>query len=343
MKTRDPFFDIVKLLAIFMVVFRHVMFSSDTMLYPTWVSNATVGMNMPVFFLLSGWFAWPTIATHDWHKLGRHLKSYMWPTVSLIVIFSCVQPFYDGMSWNFKDVFVSSVKTWLFGPWFIWVLCECYLIMFVAHIAGGRLQRTLVIMVAVSVFLMFVPEYRGIVYKLSLRHMLPYFVIGAVFRKLDIRLWEGNLLGPLALLAFLLVVFLEGDASKNGMSFYSGDSSWSAFLSWQSAATFFARPIVGVVGSIGFMWGIKRILSVALMVRQLNVAVDVFAKGGTLTLAIYLLHQKLLAWLVGICPELVATRLYILVTALVLFSFCWIVSEVTVNRIPFTRKWIWGK
>ena len=151
------------------------------------------------------------------------------------------------------------------------------------------------------------------------------------------------MIGSLSLVVFLLVVFLEGDASKNGMSFYSGDSSWRAFLCWQSAVTFFARPIVGVAGSIGFMWGVKRILSDALMVRSLNVVVAVLAKGGTLTLAIYLLHQKLLAWSVGICPELAATRLNMLATALVLFSFCWIVSEVTVNRISFTRKWIWGK
>ena len=324
-----------------MVVFRHVMFSSDTMLFPTWVANATA--NMPVFFLLSGWFAWPTIAAHDWHKLGRHLKSYMWPTVSLIVIFACAQPFYDGTSWNLRDVFVSSVKTWLFGPWFIWVLCECYLIMFVSHIIGGNLRRTLVVAIAALLILMFVPDYQGIVYKLSLRHMFPYFVIGAMFRSLDIRLWENNWIGLLSLLAFLLYAFFAGDASKNGMSFYTADSSWRAFLSWRSGVTFFARPVVGVLGSIGFMWGIKRILSVALPVKSVTALVDVLAKGGTLTLAIYLLHQRLLSWSVAVCPELVADKLRVIVTSIGLFTTCWILSEITVNRIPFARKWIWAK
>ena len=78
---RDPYFDIVKAVAISMVVFCHVMTIAPTGTFPTWINNFRVGMNMPVFFILSGYFAWSTIEAHDWRKLVGNIRSYFQPAL----------------------------------------------------------------------------------------------------------------------------------------------------------------------------------------------------------------------------------------------------------------------
>ena len=341
MKTRDPFFDIAKLLVIFMVVFRHTMFASETLLFPTWVANATVGMNMPFFFILSGWFAWPTIEACDWSKLGRHLKSYMWPTITTIVLFASILPFIDGTAWRVDEVLVRSVKTWLFGPWFIWVLCECYLIVFLAHGRGRSFGKTMGIVLVVFLFLMLLPDCRGIVFKTFLRDMLPYFVIGTVFRYFRFRPWERNGMGAFALVTFVLIVIFEGDARQIGMSFYHTDSSWRAFMDIRGALTLFARPAMGILGSIGFMWVVHK--CVGLLMESSRKVLCVLARGGGLTLSIYLLHQWILSRIVVAWPNIVSTRSDVVMLSVVLFIGVWGISEITVNQIPGVRKWFWGR
>ena len=90
MAIRNPYFDIVKAVAIFMVIFCHVMWLAPVGMFPSWISNFRVGMNMPVFFVLSGYFAWPMIETRDWHKLGRNIRCYLSPALFAGVLFTSI-------------------------------------------------------------------------------------------------------------------------------------------------------------------------------------------------------------------------------------------------------------
>lgn len=343
MKMRDPFFDVAKLLVIFMVVFRHVMFESETLLFPIWFANATVGMNMPFFFLVSGWFAWPTIESCDWAKLGRHLKSYMWPTITTIVLFACLLPFFNGTTWKLSVVLVQSAKTWLFGPWFIWTLCECYLIVFLASAVGKSFKTTMLLTVAAFVVLMFLPHWRGIGFMNAVRAMLPLFVAGVMLRRYGLRLWERDLVGIACCAVFMCVVLLERDAREIGMSFYHADTTWRAFCNISSAATFFARPILGFLGSVGFLWLVKKVVDCLMMTTVTNRMLMFLAKGGELTLAIYLPHQWIMSRVVAAWPNIVSARSGVVLLAFVLFIGVWGLGEITVNRVSFTRKWVWGK
>ena len=90
--SRDQYFDIVKAFAIFLVVFGHVNSVLGLVPFPVWLGNMTVSINMPLFFMVSGYFCWPTVANGDWRRLGRHLRSYFQPTVVIIVAFTLLAP-----------------------------------------------------------------------------------------------------------------------------------------------------------------------------------------------------------------------------------------------------------
>lgn len=87
-KVRDPFFDVVKAAAIMLVVFGHVVgLLSAPNLLPCVFDNVRIGFNMPIFFLIAGWFAWPGIEKRDWRKLLLTLRSYFMPTLFVKKIF----------------------------------------------------------------------------------------------------------------------------------------------------------------------------------------------------------------------------------------------------------------
>ena len=140
-----------------------------------------------------------------------------------------------------------------------------------------------------------------------------------------------------------MVVLLEGDARECGMSFYRAETSWRAFGSLNSAMTLFARPVVGVMGSLSFMWLVKLAVDMTQTSTAGRAVVGFLAKGGGLTLAIYLLHQWILKQVVALYPQFVDTRSGVLLLSVVLFCSVWFLADLTMNRVVFLRKWMWGR
>ena len=125
LKIRDPFFDIVKAVAISMVVFCHVMWIAPVGTFPVWINNFRVGMNMPVFFVLSGYFAWPMIETRDFHKLGRNIRCYLQPALFAGVLFTLIGLAIGLVNHTPHDVVIRLVRSVFVDPWFITTLIEC--------------------------------------------------------------------------------------------------------------------------------------------------------------------------------------------------------------------------
>lgn len=137
LKIRDPFFDIVKAVAISMVVFCHVMLIAPVGTFPVWINNFRVGMNMPVFFVLSGYFAWPMIETRDWHKLGRNIRCYLQPALFAGVLFTLIGLAIGLVNHTPHDVVIRLVRSVFVDPWFITTLIECQVLFFCPMCLGG--------------------------------------------------------------------------------------------------------------------------------------------------------------------------------------------------------------
>lgn len=166
-----------------------------------------------------------------------------------------------------------------------------------------------------------------------LRSMFPYFLIGSFLRRSNVRPWEWKWLSIAFGVIFVSVVLVEGDARECGMSFYRAETSWSAFGSWNSCLTLFARPIVGIMGSLSFMWLVKIAVDAAQKLTVGRATVGFLSKGGGLTLAIYLLHQWILKQVVALYPQFVDTRSGVLLLSVVLFCSVWLLADLTMNRV----------
>ncbi len=176
-----------------------------------------------------------------------------------------------------------------------------------------------------------------------LRSMLPYFLLGWFLRRSNVRPWEWKWLSIAFGAIFVSVALFEGDAWECGMSFYRAETSWRAFGSLNSAMTLFARPVVGVMGSLSFMWLVKLAVDMAQMSTVGRAAVGFLAKGGGFTLAIYLLHQWILKQVVALYPQFVVSRCGVLLLSVALFCFVWFLADLTMSRVVFLRKWMWGR
>jgi len=344
MKKRNVFYDIVKALGILLVVVGHVIPCCRES-FPIWIGNLIVGVNMPLFFLISGYFCWKTIEEGDIRRLVRHVKSYLVPAFTISLVLSFLLPFFGLASSNVIGLIYKGVKLFVFGPWFVWSLANCYIVAF----AIGRLvQRTdyllFIAMAIAEIMLLFVPSFGGVVYKTYERSMFPYFIVGGALWHYGWKPWENWCVGATCLITFLIYVFaLNAPCREVGMSFYFNETSWRAFLSLRETLCMFARPTVGVVGSIGVMWLVYEVCRQRLVETRLGWLVSTVSKIGMCTLGIYLLHQWILGRIGELTPSLLSTRLGAIGVAVGLTLFCFAVTWVTQEKCGLTRKWLWGK
>lgn len=75
-KARDPFWDVLKFLAMLLVVFSHVNVEFPCGILEPYLDNFRVGMNMPLFFIISGYFAaisglWPGFRSEEGAVVGQ--------------------------------------------------------------------------------------------------------------------------------------------------------------------------------------------------------------------------------------------------------------------------------
>lgn len=229
-KERDPFFDVTKALAIMLVVFCHVAGMAPQGTFPIALENFRVGMNMPIFFVISGYFTWTTIEAANWKKLGRHLQSYFQPALFFSCVFLSIGLAIGVVPGDSNSIAVAFIRGIFVDPWFITTLAECYVLTFAAYAAGRTISRMLGILCVVILAIVFRPTSAGAIHCSSIVNMLPCFLFGAiVLRKYAIKFWESRIVGLGALAFFLAFTALEGNVHTNGMSFYSADVSYHAF------------------------------------------------------------------------------------------------------------------
>lgn len=336
MKVRDPYFDVVKAIAIFMVIFFHVRWLAPEDMFPIYTNNFRVGMNMPVFFVLSGYFAWPTIEAHDWRKLMRTIRNWYCPALFAGVLYTLLGLIFGISSSSSGDVAIRLARSLFVDPWFITTLAECYFLLFVSVAIGKRMRKGLLIVGACLVVTMclplFMPEK---IHYGCLTSMMPHFCFGIVLRKFGVRLWEKKRVGLLCFMAFVCFTLVEGDVVTNGMSFYTADSTIRAFTSVRSSICFLLRPTIGLLGAIGVMSVIRIALDVAPFLSHISVI-------GRLTLGIYIFHLWPLERLRGIV-WIGGSRMSVLLTSLAMLSIFSMVTWLLMEKTGRFRKWIWGK
>ena len=335
-KMRDSYFDLVKAVAIFMVVFGHVTTASGC--HSMIVSNFIVGCNMPLFFIMSGYFAHDTIVHTECKKLMRHLRSYVQPMISIGILLSCCSAMFGLIPIELKSVGMYSVKWFLFSPWFLWTLAGIYLISFFSYWLTRNFKISCTALLIAILILVFTPNiFKGLLHIPALRNMLPYFLVGMILKHLSFSPWQSHFYGGCGLALFLLVVVVEGDVSKNGMGFYWVDSSWRAvFASAHGLITFILRPVVGVIGAIGVMYGLRQVLT---KFPKMSCCAII----GRYTICIYLLHFWIMELIIEAWPSLQFSWLNAFLLSVFLTTFCGGFAHLTMEYDRFIRGILWGR
>lgn len=125
---RDTYFDILKAIAMYMVVVWHVIEKGGG---GGAIADFILGANMPIFFIVSGYFSWSTIVQFKCDKLFCHLKQYFCPFAVISVVFSTLA-FCLGLITP-SQVPLYALKRFLFAGWFIWALAIVYSLSFIGY------------------------------------------------------------------------------------------------------------------------------------------------------------------------------------------------------------------
>lgn len=347
-KMRNPLFDVVKFFAIALVVVGHVFNNGYSAGTPWWFSNFRDEMVMPLFFIVSGYFAVATVESGDWLKMFRHIRSYLLPLAVLSVAFTpcyfvCKILVGGGRSVSLPDILLYPIRRVCFAGWFVWVLSFSYVIAFLVFrlpFAKNFLRRVMLLLTA-SFLLYFAPRFpHGMFHVHYLVLMFPFFVVGIVWKSISksmadssFRKSRWNVIGYVCFLAYLAVV-LVGPAGKYGVSMYSGQVYGLKWLS-SSAAILrtLVRIVIGVLGSFGTIAVID-----GLMVYG---GMAFFAPLGTTTLGVYLLHQWILDRILDfrILPGGMSRCMAV---SLFLFAFCHIFVVLS-KKSRLLNIVLWGK
>ena len=117
---RDPLFDMAKFVAMFMVVYWHVMSyrpGFDLAEMPSHAANFIIAVNMPLFFLVSGYFSRRLHDSGNWRRLLGRLVTYFWP----LAVFSILGAVIDAIIFHKCTIMQTplvAIKKFLFTGWF---------------------------------------------------------------------------------------------------------------------------------------------------------------------------------------------------------------------------------
>lgn len=287
MKTRNPLWDLVKFAAILIVVFWHVQKAAEMSAGQPVVTNLIVNMNMPLFFLISGYFSYGLVSGGDWKKFGWRVLGYFWPLMILSIVFN----FFEwalGLP-GYVDSFPKEVlKGFLVGGWYLYVLAMCVASVFLCFRLRGGVKTRIASLVLLFVASLFIRHAWWVPY---FRHMFPFFVVGfgvKAMKNVEVEKMLTWKAGVPCLALYILAAVLEGTAYQHRLYFYGVDSFWWGLTAdWQAPIWELAHYALGILGSVGVMWAIVAFLKVAPIVGKL-------APLGETTLGVYLLHQWLL-------------------------------------------------
>lgn len=289
MSNRDVSFDIAKSVAIFMVIYWHTMSyrtGFELSNHPSYAANFIISINMPLFFMISGYFSRNLHESGCWKNLLKRLMFYFWPMFVFKFLFVFIDVAFLGKG-SIVEAPLILVKSFLFQGWFFQALAICDIITYIAFRFVKYWQRIIICLLGVGVCLFGAGR---IWYVSNVVPMIPFYWFGLFL--LPTILKRSKIYAMLALIGIGVLVGVtcfSGNIATNGLAFY-----WDRFYVYnpemQKIVNMMLRFIVGCVGSMGILWIIKVVVAKCSIIQMLNCF-------GKETLGIYFLQ----GWLIKTC------------------------------------------
>lgn len=288
--SRDLSFDLARAIAIFMVIYWHVMsyrYGFDLMAMPSLATNFIIAVNMPLFFMVSGYFSRQLHYSSSWGRLGNRLISYFWPMAVFALLFTCIDAI-GFRKFQMSQIPLRTLKNFLFADWFFHALAICDGITFMACLCKRYWLRVLICALGFVICLVGSGRlwYVGSVVQMIFFYWFGFYGLPKILNRRYI-LTGMALLGGIVL---IVVTYFYGNIATNGLSFY-----WDRFDVFQpqidKVVNMVMRFCVGVLGSLFIVW----ILRIGIKLFPWLVRL---AFLGRETLGIYFLQGGMIGYLV---------------------------------------------
>lgn len=191
-KNREALPDILRGFAIFMVVFAHCIqegsgidFKTNVMYFQDKGYQFIYSFHMPLFMLISGYFAWDSMerareSHKQWKLLGRRSAAMLVPIFAwtcydygkLLLTQGTGNPVFQS-GFVFLKCFINSLLT---NAWFLWAVFWCFLVVFFMHC---YFKDSRALYLTGFVLLFFLPDGLGLG---AYKYMMPYFISAFYFR-----------------------------------------------------------------------------------------------------------------------------------------------------------------
>lgn len=184
---RNPVFDLLKFIAIFLVVLQHFMmrFGLEMGMMDVWPGKMIIMVNMPLFIFISGWFSG---SLHN-KTIGQLVTSRYTSLVRPTIVYSILSAFACGIILNdlpsncggyLKFIMHSIISSY----WFIWVVLYCTIVTWLAFflirmIYNGKYSLTMELLLLTAIlFVSFLIPNGTVPHIHYFKAMFPLFIIG---------------------------------------------------------------------------------------------------------------------------------------------------------------------
>ena len=283
-KTRIASFDLLKCLAIFLVIWGHSIGSltkvdgnSDC------VYRIIYSFHMPLFMMMSGYFAASSMNSAPWPFIKKKFTQLIFPCIfwgGLCWFFlECKHSFHYGNQ-EFSIVGLISDFYWLSDFWFLKSCFICYCLAYIgSHL---KIKRTYWILLTIAIS-QFIPPF-------FVSFMYPCFVIGMEM-KYNNDLYTKILSYRYYIMCvfLLMLLFWNNDMWLNSHGIPSGilNENFSIWTKIAFARLF--RLIIGIVGAIGIISTFTSFFN-----HKNNKIFMTFQEWGQYTLEVYILQAIIL-------------------------------------------------
>lgn len=295
-KERNPYLDILKAITIILVVIGHAIQYGSGLEYLTYggflynkVFIFIYSFHMPLFMLISGYlFAVSSKEKTFKELLKSKLKQLLiplgcWSVITLIVECVKIPLGVSTHTFGFVWIFQTLLAGFIGGPWFLWALWWCSLII----IIGKKVFKDNPIPYFIICLLSFIlPDKNNIaVYSF----MWPFFLIAYLFKKYDFesklnKIYTHKAFGLSVLIIFVLLLRYY---NFNSFIYTSGYSVLNKDILMQIHNNVF-RFTIGIFGSLSIMCIVNAFMDITP-----NFIKKTLSYIGTCTLGIYLISNYL--------------------------------------------------
>lgn len=283
-KKRIVFLDVLKAIAIFLVVWGHSMQNLTTD-KSYWEYDACIqviySFHMPLFMMISGFFSTSLLKRGLWDVIKKSFIRLIVPSVTWhigvsVLLFVVVTLASSHIDWNkLQSIALASFSAfWFLKALFLVQIFSClFAYLFrkyksILAISGG--------VISIFVLICFLPVAINFVCWFS---MLPFYLLGLMVRQYAEKCEEYEQLLMWACLSiFLVLVCIWPHVT---FDIYSNPIA----CSWDSLLAFLKRTLVGSAGSLFCYFALKRLLARSTRHYPRIEAV------GTMTLGIYIIQR----------------------------------------------------